>query len=247
MMVISDYHRAFCAAFDRKDVAASHLHNLRKRKGWKVGRAPERYIGRHRKYSEAEIAWLQANCTLPIAEYHNSFCTKFERSDVTAQQLYVLRKAKKWKTGRTGRFDKGHTTWSKGKKLGNNPGSARTQFKKCGLPHNTKFTGHERVTNGYVWISVDEPNPYTGFERRYIQKHRWLWEQAHGQIPEGMCLKCRGDALNTDPSNWELVPRGLLPRLNGRSGRNYDTAPEELKPTIMAVAKLEHRLRSVVD
>jgi hypothetical protein len=34
----------------------------------------------------------------------------------------------------------------------------------------------------------------------------------------------------------------MLPRLNGKGsrGRDYDTAPAELKPTIMAVAKLEH-------
>ena len=58
-----------------------------------------------------------------------------------------------------------------------------------------------------------------------------------------MCLKCKGDRLNTDSSNWELVPRALLPRLDGRFGRGYEDAPVDLKPTIMAVAKLEHRLR----
>jgi hypothetical protein len=59
-----------------------------------------------------------------------------------------------------------------------------------------------------------------------------------------MVLKCKGDPANADPANWEAVPRGLLPRLNGKAsrGRNYDKAPDELKPTIMAVAKLEHRL-----
>jgi hypothetical protein len=39
LMVISDYHREFCAAFDRRaDVTADDLHRLRKRMGWKVGR-----------------------------------------------------------------------------------------------------------------------------------------------------------------------------------------------------------------
>jgi hypothetical protein len=72
--------------------------------------------------------------------------------------------------------------------------------------------------------------------------HRIEWEKLNGPVPEGMVLKCKGDPLNTDPSNWELIPRGLLPRLNGRFGRGYDEAPADLKPTIMAVAKLEHRL-----
>jgi hypothetical protein len=57
-----------------------------------------------------------------------------------------------------------------------------------------------------------------------------------------MVLKCKGDCLNTDPSNWELIPRALLPRLSGRFGRGYDDAPSELKPTIMAVVKLEQQL-----
>jgi hypothetical protein len=65
-------------------------------------------------------------------------------------------------------------------------------------------------------------------------------------IPKGHRLKCLdGNKLNADLSNWELVPVGLLPRLNGRFGRGYDEAPAELKPAIMAVAKLEHRVREV--
>jgi hypothetical protein len=54
-----------------------------------------------------------------------------------------------------------------------------------------------------------------------------------------------GDKGNSDPSNWELVPQGLIPRLNGKSGRDYDHAPSELKPAIMAAAKLEHRVSEV--
>jgi hypothetical protein len=243
MMVISDYHAAFCSAFGRIDVTAAHLHGLRKRKGWKVGRAPERYVGRHIKFSAEEIAWLQENATMPIGDYHRAFCATFNRTDMTAPNLHGLRKRKKWKTGRTGHFDKGCVSWNKGKKIGNNAGSARTQFKKQAMPHNTKGAGHESVgDDGYVWIVTDRKNPWTGASTWRVHKHRWLWEQANGPVPDGMVLKCKGGRLNTDPSNWELVPRGLLPRLNGKSGRNYDQAPDELKSTIMAVAKLEHQL-----
>lgn len=243
-MIISDYHSAFVVAFPDADVTAGHLHALRKRKGWKVGRAPGRFTGRHRKYSPAEIAWLRDNCTLKIKDYHATFCALFERTDVTEHQVYALRKVKKWKTGRDGRFNKGAVPWSKGKKIGNNAGSARTQFGKGNLPHNARGPGHESIgDDGYVWIVTDRRNPWTGASTWRVHKHRWVWELAHGPIAEGMALKCKGDKLNTDPSNWELVPLGVLPRLNGKSGRNYDHAPDELKPTIMAVAKLEHRLR----
>lgn len=245
MMVISDYHAAFCAAFGRTDVTASHLHGLRKRKAWKVGRAPGRYIGRHLLFSRAEINWLRDNCTKSREEYYSEFRAAFPESVATAQQVHALRKREGWKTGRTGHFEKGAAPWSKGKKLPFNANSARTQFKKGQQPHNTKFAGHERVraSDGYIEISVDETNPHTGFERRYVLKHRWLWEQEHGPVPEGMALKCKGNRRNTDPSNWELVPRAVLPRLNGKFGRGYDSAPAEIKPTIMTVAKLEHRIR----
>jgi hypothetical protein len=70
------------------------------------------------------------------------------------------------------------------------------------------------------------------------------WEEVNGPVPAGYVLKSRdGNRQNTDPSNWELVPRAILPRLNGRFGRDYDSTPSELKPTIMAVAKLEHAAR----
>ena len=244
-MIISDYHRAFVVEFDRDDVSAVHLHGLRKRKVWLVGRASGRFKGRRIKYNDAEMVWLRANSTLPIGEYHRQFLKAFPRDDVTAQNLHALRKREGIKTGRTGRFEKGAVPANKGKRMPFNPRSAATQFKPGQLPHNHQGAGHERIDNkdGYVVMIVDEVNPWTGAATRPVHKHRWLWEQKHGPIPDGFALKCLGDKLNTDPSNWELVPRAMLPRLNGRYGRDFDKAPDELKPTILAVTRLEHAAR----
>ena len=250
MMVISDFHRAFVEAFGRADVTAEHLHGLRKRKGWKVGRDPGRYKGRRLKYCDAEIAWLRENCTLPIAEYHAAFVVQFGRDDTSAAHLHALRKREGWRTGRTGQFEKGAVPANKGKKYppgrgGRHPNACKTHFRKGQLPHNYRGPGHESIDeDGYVWIILDQRNPWTGAATWRVHKHRWLWEQENGPVPEGHVLKCLdGDRTNTDPSNWEAVPQGLLPRLNGKSGRNYDHAPDEIKPTIMAVARLEHAAR----
>ncbi len=51
--------------------------------------------------------------------------------------------------------------------------------------------------------------------------------------------------MNTTASNWELMPRALLHRLNGRFGRGYDSASPEVKPTILLVAKLEQQAREM--
>lgn len=197
--------------------------------------------GRPIAYSAEELAFLQEWRASSRRALHAAFVAAFGRPDVSLDQVTALCKRKGWWTGRDGRFDKGAVAWNKGKAMAFNSNSARTRFRKGQLPHNTKYLGHERLSKeGYVEISIAETNPHTGFERRHVLKHRWLWEQRHGPIPDGMCLKCHGDRANTDPSNWELVPRALLPRLNGRFGRDYDAAPAEVKPVIMAVARLAH-------
>lgn len=210
--------------------------------------------GRHISYSAEELAWLQENCTLQIGWYHAAFVLRFSRYDVTEGNLHSLRKRKGWRTGRTGQFVKGQEPVNKGKpcapgKGGNHPNARRTQFRKGQEPHNTRYLGHERVSkDGYVEISVDQPNPHTGYHRRYVLKHKWLWEQANGPVPAGHALKCLdGDKLNTDPSNWEPIPRAMLPRLAGGNRYHrklaYDQAAPEVRPAIMAVAKLQHAVK----
>lgn len=196
-------------------------------------------------YSVQELSWIKAKRYLPRRQLHIEFCAHFCRTDVGFDHIRSLCKRNGWLTGRTGCFPKGHAPANKGKKMPHNAASAATQFKKGLLPHNTKHLGHESMTkDGYVKISVAEVNPHTGYERRYVHKHRHLWEQKNGTVPDGMRLKCLdGDKANTNPENWKAIPLALAPRLNGRFGRGYDQAAPELKPTIMAIAELEHLAR----
>lgn len=205
--------------------------------------------GRRTSYSVDELTWIEAHKTQPRRKAHAAFCIKFNRENVALSNFTALCKRNGWLTGRTGQYVPGQVSHNKGKKMPFNANSAKTQFKKGREPHNTKRLGHERITtDGYVEISVAETNPHTGYERRHVQKHRRQWEQANGPVPEGMVLKCLdGDKMNTAPTNWELIPRALLPRLNGRFGRGYDTADQDLKPTIMAITKLEHKARTAKE
>lgn len=255
-MVISDYHRAFVERFNRDDVSAANLHGLRKRMRWLVGRAGGRYKGRRRLYSPAEMAWLTENRTLSLVECHRQFCETFDRPDITPAKLHGLRKNAKLKTGRTGHFEKGHISANKGKRCpegvgGRHPNARKTQFKKGQNPHNAKGPGHESLgEDGYIWIVTDRKNPWTGASTWRVHKHRWIWEQKNGTVPEGYALKCLdGNKLNCEPSNWGMVPLGMLPRLNGVHCTTipYDTAPDELKPTVLAAAKLAHRTKEVLD
>ncbi len=201
--------------------------------------------GRSITYSADELKWIEAHKTGVRRITHADFCKRFGRQDVSLNNLKSLCKRKGWMTGRTGCYEPGRTPENKGKKMPFNPNSAKTQFKKGQTPHNTKHLGHERLSkDGYVEINIDQTNPHTGYERRYVHKHRHLWEQVNGPVPDGMCLKClNSDKTNTDPSNWEAIPRAMLPRLSGRHSLAYDDAAPELKPAIMAIAKLEHKAR----
>lgn len=212
--------------------------------------------GRQIIYSAEEMAWLEANRLMVISDYGNAFRARFARGDVRDGNLHSLRKRKGWKTGRTGCFEKGAEPHNKGKPFpvaATHPNCRKTQFRKGNEPHNTRFLGHERVSkDGYVEISIAQTNPHTGYSRRYVLKHRWFWEQVNGPVPKDCALKCLdGDKQNCDPANWEAVPRALLPRLAG--GNRYrrlvafDDAPAELRPTILAVARLEHAARQAAS
>lgn len=195
-------------------------------------------------YLPEELAWLEARKDMPRRDLHAMFTARWDRRDVSLANLSALCKRKGWRTGRTGQFVRGQGAHNKGQKMSEEVRAkvARTMFKKGNLPHNTKFLGHERVSkNGYVEVSIAETNPHTGYERRYVLKHVHEWEKQHGPVPAGMCLKSvDGDRTNCDPANWQLIPRALLPSLNGGPWRGlpYDQAAQEVKPTIMLLAKL---------
>lgn len=197
--------------------------------------------GRAVPYSPEELQWLEERSDWPRRVLHSVFCCLFERRDIKVDDIKALCSRRKWKTGRTGQFKPGAAPLNKGKRMPYNARSAATRFKKGQRPKNTRVVGDERISkDGYVEICVPEVNPYTGFEHRFVLKHRWLWEQRNGPVPTGFCLKCiDGNRQNTEPENWQAIPRKMLPYVSGRFGFDYDHAPGELKPTILAVAKLK--------
>lgn len=203
--------------------------------------------GQQIKYSAQERAWIEANKMMVRREAHALFVQKFGRDDVSLNNYNALCKRNGWMTGRTGQYHKGRTPENKGKKMPYNANSARTRFKKGSVPPNRLPLWAERIDKyGYIEMKVPIEDPYTGFKTRFMHKHRYLWEKENGPLPEGFALKCLdGDKRNTTPSNWEAIPRALLPRLSGRWCQAYDDAPDEIKPTLMAAAKLKHAINEV--
>jgi hypothetical protein len=199
-------------------------------------------------YSAAELAWIKANKLTVRSKAHAQFIAKFNRQDVSLMNYTSLCKRNGWFTGRTGRFNAGQVSWNKGKTRPFNANSAKTQFQKGQVPPNRVPMWTERFDqDGYIEMKVPLPNPFVpGQKTRFMHKHRYLWEQENGPVPEGHALKSLdGDRTNCAPSNWDAIPRAMLPRLNNRHGRDFDKAQADIKPTIMAVAKLEHVVSEV--
>lgn len=84
------------------------------------------------------------------------------------------------------RFLKGSVPANKGQKMSAETYKrcAKTMFKKGQIPHNHKPIGHERITkDGYTEVKVRDGNEKN---KNFELKHRLIWEQNNGPIPEGM-------------------------------------------------------------
>lgn len=202
--------------------------------------------GRQIRYSADELNWIPAFTDMPRRELHALFVQVWNRADVSFENFKALCTRKGWKTGRSGQFVKGVVAYPPAKGT-NHPGSQATQFKKGHGRTGHAVTlykpiGTERITpDGYLERKVnDGPN----LKARWQAVHRLNWIAANGPIPPGHRLKCLdGNRLNTDPANWRAVPNALAPRLDGRFGRGFNTAPPELRPLILATTELEHAAR----
>lgn len=199
-------------------------------------------------YSQTEMDFIRDRCTMIRADLHAAFVKRFDRADVSLKNLNALCKRNGWMTGRNGQFNPDQISWNKGKKMPFNANSARTQFQKGerrgAAVRLYKPIGTERRSkDGYLERKINDDLPLQG---RWRAVHLINWEQVNGPLPAGMALKCLdGDKANLAPSNWEAIPRALLPRLNGINGRGYDKAPDEAKSAIMATTKLEHKVRTL--
>lgn len=125
----------------------------------------------------------------------------------------------KLNTGRTGRYEKGNIPWSKGRKLSPEQYEKckATMFKSGSEPQNKRPIGAEIVdSSGYAWIKVSDLPYVAGKPRRnWVMKHRHVYEQAHGPIPEGMrIIFLDGDKSNITLENLAMVSPKVLSRMN---------------------------------
>lgn len=148
------------------------------------------------------------------------------------------------------RFAKGGPAWNKGIKgaTGHHPNSRRTQFKKgCmtgAAQHNYQPIGTLRINKGVLEQKVtDDPSLYPA--RRWRPVARIVWEQAHGQIPEGHAVVFKPGCATTDPERitpnvLEMLSRQELMLRNSRHTRY----PPEVNRAIQLLGAVKRKINN---
>ena len=129
------------------------------------------------------------------------------------------------------KFKKGQVPWNKGIK--NSTGYSESRQKKGNIPPTARPVGYERINkDGHIEIKVEG-------HRQMVYKHRWVWEQANGEIPKGMVVSFR-NGIRTDCriENLILLTRAELARLN-QSYIKYSTP--ETHETCILLAKIKDK------
>lgn len=188
------------------------------------------------KYSEEQKAFLSENKTMTRELLTKEFNEKFQLN-LTKSAISGYCKRHGFNTGRNGQFKKGTLPWNQGTKGVCKPNSG--SFTKGKQPNNLKSIGHERICkkDGFILVKIAEVNPHTGAFGRYVLKHKYVWEQHHGAVPEGHVIRFRdGDKMNCSIDNLICVSMAVNLRMNKN---HVNELPNELRESGMLISKLE--------
>lgn len=166
-------------------------------------------------------------------------------SSYTKDQLKSYYNNHNLNSGLTGRYEKGNVPYTKGKSWDEymspegRQNSMKTTYKKGDMPHNTVPVGTiTKTEDGYTLEKVKAKG---GQWDRWMLRHRRVWEENFGPIPEGMMVGFKdGNKENCDPQNLMLLTKGENAELNGRGLRFSN--PEQTEAGLL-VAKMHQAVK----
>ena len=153
------------------------------------------------------------------------FCRRFPPG-VDESRIKSAIKRYHLNTGRTGRFQKGQEARNKGVPMNDEQYrmAAPTMFKKGNVPHNIMPIGTEiELHDGYIWVKINDI-PKAKKEVNWRQKHRLLWEQNFGEIPEGYLVIFKdGNRRNFNIDNLACISKQVNLQMS-RQGLRFTDA-----------------------
>ena len=145
--------------------------------------------------------------------------------------------------GKAHRFTKGHVSWNKDKSPKdyitpeNYAKMESTQFKKGGLPPNTKHDGaitlrHDKSKKNYYYIRLSKA--------KWMPLHVKIYQDAYGPIPKNHIIVFKDrNTLNVTLENLECISR----KENMLRNTLHRLAPE-IKQTIRVLTKLKKTIKN---
>jgi hypothetical protein len=190
------------------------------------------------RYTNEQKAFIGSICEgLTVDEILEQFITHFG-VNVTKKSIKGIMYRNNFKNHMQGyqtRFNKGQKAWNKGMK-GIQTGGEEGWFKKGNLPPTHKPVGSESVEDGTILIKIAEPNVW-------VKKHRYIWEQANGPIPEGMVVRfLDGNKMNVTLDNLLLVSRRVCTSV---VKRGMDQEDPGLNMTVHKLAELDLAIKDI--
>ena len=170
------------------------------------------------KWTETELEYLREIAKGKyISEIVELMSKKFNYSFRKTQIKSAMTKHK-IKNNMKCKVRKGTKPWNKGIKIGNSH------------IHNLKSIGDEYVNSeGFIMIKLDNPI-------RWVHKHRYIYEQAHGEIGKNnVIIFLDGDKTNLSLDNLHCITRKQLMKMNQN---NLFYSDPELTKVGIEVAKL---------
>lgn len=205
------------------------------------------------KYTEEQKEFLIANNYGKSAKELVEIFNKKFGTTLTARNIKTFRGNHKLNSGLTGRFEKGHKSWNKGKKWAEfmskegQANSSKTTFKKGNTPANSDPVGTEkwksshsnRDDEGFLYVKIQDKKGRFNWK----QKHRLIWEEAYGPIPKGhKVIFLDGDRHHIELSNLALVSNSQMLIMN-RNNLIYEE--KELTESGILISKVIDKVNKV--
>lgn len=200
---------------------------------------------RRHRYTEDQTEWLRTHSYgRPRIETAQEFIELFEL-DMKPKTVIGFMKRRGIKCGIDMRFRPGRVSHNKGVPITREQYDRLrpTMWKPGSMPQNTDPVGTEKVlSDGYVWIKID-CIPKAKKNVNWRQKHRYIWEQHNGPIPEGSRIVFLDrNKHNFDIDNLACITNGALGVMNSRKLWSKD---KEITEAGIAVARLTARSKEI--
>ena len=193
-------------------------------------------------YTPEQIEFLKGYPLLDRAVLAEKFNARFGTTKSIAAIRNYCRNGLGMRMPPSGQFKKGSLPINAGKKGFCFAGSEKGWFKK-GHAMNEYEVGTEFMKEGTIFIKYTDEHKLP--RHNFAPKHRVIWRKYNGEIGrDDLIIFKDGNRLNCTIENLERVDRGVFMKV---AKEGFLQEPVELRPTILAVAKLSIKAKKITS